>query len=325
MKRAPSSNKKTTNVRVKRTTTRKNVATTAAVDTAPRKKTAARTSAKAAPKTTTPKLSHTPLLGQPPKDWLDTFTLVEELRCKRTAPVDTIGCGSLAHKGPHFIYQTLIAGMLSSQTRDQATAAGVENLRKLPGGCTMKGIQGASEEEVATAIHMVGFANTKAKHIKETTSIVATKFKGKVPDSIEGLTSLPGVGMKMAQLVMQCGFNKTVGVCVDVHVHKICNTLGWVNTPNPERTRVQLESWLPQRFWGRINYLFVGLGQMIAQDKKNLLTQCLESSRPIEALKLVDSLGCDFRKFKDKYETVLTYAAAMRLPEVETFLKKQGL
>lgn len=131
--------------------------------------------------------------------------------------------------------------------------------------------------------------------------------------------------MKMAQLVMQCGYNKTVGICVDVHVHNICNKLGWVDSKNPERTRVALESWLPQKYWKEINYLLVGLGQMLQQDKQSLIQCCLSSTRPVAALKLVDTLGLDFRKFKNQEETTRTLAGKDIPRDLEQFLKKEGV
>jgi len=259
-------------------------------------------------------------LGAPPVNWQQTYNLIRELREKGSAPVDTIGCHELASKGPHYVYQTLLCAMLSSQTRDQATAMAINNLKMLDGGCTIETISKLEESALANEIRMVGFARTKAKHIKETTEIIK-KNGGKVPDTIKKLIELPGVGMKMAQLVMSCGHMQVVGICVDVHVHKICNKLRWVCTSNAEQTRQFLESWLPKGCWSEINPLFVGLGQMMQQQKKQLLLECLDCSRPIQALKLIDGLGYDFRTFKDGPRTLLTFAEAKRLPKVCAFLR----
>ncbi len=88
-------------------------------------------------------------------------------------------------------------------------------------------------------------------------------WDGDIPDTIEGLTSLPGVGPKMAYLCLSAAWNRTEGIGVDVHVHRITNLWGWNTTKNPEETRAALQSWLPQDRWREINSLLVGLGQAV--------------------------------------------------------------
>lgn len=88
----------------------------------------------------------------------------------------------------------------------------------------------------------------KAKHLKQTAKVLLEKYDGDIPDSVEGLCSLPGVGPKMAYLAMSCGWGHTVGIGVDTHVHRISNRLGWLPAPTktPEQTRKALEAWLPR-------------------------------------------------------------------------------
>lgn len=101
------------------------------------------------------------------------------------------------------------------------------------------------------------------RYIKQTAEILRDKWSGDIPDTITGLTSLPGVGPKMAYLCMSVAWNRTEGIGVDVHVHRITNMWGWNKTKNPEETRLALQSWLPHDRWREINSLLVGLGQSV--------------------------------------------------------------
>jgi endonuclease-3 len=112
-------------------------------------------------------------------------------------------------------------------------------------------------------INKVGFHNLKTKYIKQTAEILRDRFDSDIPDTIEGLVSLPGVGPKMAYLTMSAAWGKDEGIGVDVHVHRITNLWGWHKTQNPEQTRAALESWLPRDKWHDINNLLVGFGQTI--------------------------------------------------------------
>lgn len=101
------------------------------------------------------------------------------------------------------------------------------------------------------------------RYIKKTAEILRDEWNGDIPDTIQGLTSLPGVGPKMAYLCMSVAWNRTEGIGVDVHVHRITNMWGWNKTKNPEETRLALQSWLPHDRWREINSLLVGLGQSV--------------------------------------------------------------
>ena len=109
----------------------------------------------------------------------------------------------------------------------------------------------------------VGFHNLKTKYIKEAAEILRDKWDSDIPPTIEGLTSLPGVGPKMAYLCMSAAWGRDEGIGVDVHVHRITNLWGWHKTQKPEETRTALESWLPKDKWHDINNLLVGHGQTI--------------------------------------------------------------
>ena len=103
----------------------------------------------------------------------------------------------------------------------------------------------------------------KFRYLKQTAKILRDEWNSDIPDTIEGLTSLPGVGPKMAYLCLSAAWDKTEGIGVDVHVHRITNLWGWHKTKNPEETRVSLQSWLPRDKWREINYLLVGFGQTV--------------------------------------------------------------
>jgi len=180
-----------------------------------------------------------------------------------TAPVDSMGAEALPQgTGKQFRYQTLVGLMLSSQTRDQMTAKAFHNLQEnLPGGLTVESVRSCDDTELATLIHPVGFHVKKAGYLKKTAEILATKYDHDIPNNIKDLQSLPGVGPKMAHLAMLIAWNKAVGIGVDIHVHRICNRLGWVHTKTPEKTRLELESWLPKEHWLDVNFVLVGFGQ----------------------------------------------------------------
>ena len=107
----------------------------------------------------------------------------------------------------------------------------------------------------------MGFHNLKTKYIKQTAEILRDKWNSDIPDTIEGLVSLPGVGPKMGYLTLSAAWGRHEGIGVDVHVHRITNLWGWHKTQNPEQTRAALESWLPKDKWHDINNLLVGFGQ----------------------------------------------------------------
>ncbi len=173
--------------------------------------------------------------------------------------------------------------MLSSQTKDPVTHEAVRRLRSsLPGGLSVESVLAVDEAELAQLLHPVGFYRNKARFLKAASAILREKHGGDVPSSLDALMELPGVGPKMAFLVLSVAFGKTEGICVDTHVHRISNRLGWVRTWNhknessqdPERTRVALQQWLPREFWGPINVLLVGFGQQVCTPRQPKCHEC---------------------------------------------------
>ena len=162
-------------------------------------------------------------------------------------------------------FQTLIALMLSSQTKDTTNAIAMRRLQtELPSpGLTLENILAVEPAKLNEMIFVVGFHNNKTKYIKAAALILRDQYGGDIPDTIEGLMSLPGVGPKMAYLCLSAAWGRTEGIGVDVHVHRITNLWGWHKTKGPEETRFALEAWLPKDRWHEINHLLVGFGQTI--------------------------------------------------------------
>ncbi|KAE9414442.1 hypothetical protein Angca_004437, partial [Angiostrongylus cantonensis] len=201
---------------------------------------------------------------------------ITEMRQAGDAPVDTMGCHKLGDPlaSPEtFRFQVLMALMLSSQTKDEVTSAAMMRLRSH--GCSVNSMLDISTDDLEKLLHPVGFYKKKAVFIKKVAEILKEKYHGDVPDSVEDLCSLPGVGPKMAHLVMQIAWNRVDGIAVDTHVHRIVNRLGWMTTDTPEKTRSKLQEMLPKSHWTTINPLLVGFGQQICLPVKPKCGTCL--------------------------------------------------
>jgi endonuclease-3 len=125
---------------------------------------------------------------------------------------------------------------------------------------TPKQLLALSESDIAKLIYPVGFYRTKARQLRATSRILLEKFDGNVPDDIDTLVTLPGVGRKTANLVVIQGHGKP-GMCVDTHVHRISNRWGYVTTTTPEKTETALRGLLPKKHWMEYNDLLVSFGQ----------------------------------------------------------------
>lgn len=167
-------------------------------------------------------------------------------------------------------YLVLIACILSLRTNDKTTYPAT--LRMLELAKTPKEMKNVSQEELAKAIYPVGFYENKAKQIIELSKTIDEELNGQVPDEIEDLIKFKGVGRKTANLVLSLGFNKPA-ICVDVHVHRIFNRLGYIKTKTPEETEFALREKLPQKYWIDINTLLVTHGQNVC---KPIKPKCLE-------------------------------------------------
>ena len=157
-------------------------------------------------------------------------------------------------------FKILIGTILSSRTRDENTTKVVKTLFKRFRNA--KELAEGNIEEVKQIVHSIGFYNVKAKRIIEVSQLIVKRFDGKVPNSIEKLLELPGVGRKTANCVLVYGFN-IPAIPVDIHVHRISNRIGLVNTKTPEKTEIELSNIIDRRYWLKLNNTFVMYGQNV--------------------------------------------------------------
>lgn len=168
-------------------------------------------------------------------------------------------------------FRVLISCILSQQTKDQITGEASERLYQLADRPdTMLTL---SELQIARAIYPVSFYKTKARTIRGVCQDLLTRFNGRVPDSIETLLSLTGVGRKTANLVVTVGYGK-LGICVDTHVHRISNRWGYVSAKTPEQTEMALRRKLPKRHWIYYNDLLVPFGQHLCRPISPFCSRC---------------------------------------------------
>jgi len=160
----------------------------------------------------------------------------------------------------HDPFRILISTIISLRTKDQVTTVASRKLYAVAD--TPAEIAKLSVEKIEQLIYPAGFYHTKAKQIKEICRILVNDYDSSVPHTMEELLSFKGVGRKTANLVLALGFN-IPAICVDTHVHRITNRLGYVKTSVPEETEFALRKKLPEKYWLRINTLMVAFGQTI--------------------------------------------------------------
>ncbi len=168
-------------------------------------------------------------------------------------------------------FSILISTLLSLRTKDEVTAQASQRLFAL--ATTPEAMLRLSEERIRRAIYPVGFYRTKAKTIRHICRELIKRFDSRVPDTIEQLLTLKGVGRKTANLVVSLGYGKA-GICVDTHVHRICNRLGYVATKTPEETEFALRNKLPRRYWSTINTILVAFGRTVCRPVSPLCSTC---------------------------------------------------
>jgi len=168
-------------------------------------------------------------------------------------------------------FKVLIACILSLRTQDKTTGAASEKLFRI--ASTPEALSRLPIETIEKTIYPVGFYRVKAKTIKNLSRELVDNHNSQVPDSLEGLLALKGVGRKTANLVLTRGFNK-YGICVDTHVHRITNRWGLVATKSPDETEAALREVLPKRYWKGLNAILVAFGQNICKPLSPLCSQC---------------------------------------------------
>ncbi|CAI4052731.1 hypothetical protein SUVZ_15G1110 [Saccharomyces uvarum] len=233
-----------------------------------------------------------------PETFLPIYNRVRLMRSKVNTPVDSMGCSMIPVlvagkcgipsekvKPKNFRLQFLIGTMLSAQTRDERMAQAALNITeycldtlKIPEGLTLDGLLKIDESTLADLIQCVSFYSRKANFIKRTAQLLVDDFGSDIPYDIDGILSLPGVGPKMGYLTLQKGWGLIAGICVDVHVHRLCNMWNWVDPikcKTAEHTRKELQAWLPHSLWYEINTVLVGFGQLICMARGKRCDLCL--------------------------------------------------
>ena len=210
-------------------------------------------------------------------DWDAIFKNLESWRkriLRETEAEDPAVTALAAGKSetPAKAWTVLVSTILSLRTKDEVTRITSRRLlEKAPGP---KELISLGVEETARLAYPAGFYRTKAENLTKISAILLEQFAGKVPADMDALLSLPGVGRKTANLVLTEAFDM-YGICVDIHVHRICNRAGWTATATPEKTEAALREKLPKKYWKRINNLLVFYGQKTCRPVSPFCSQCV--------------------------------------------------
>jgi endonuclease-3 len=180
--------------------------------------------------------------------------------------------GTVAEQYSRDPWAVLVSTILSLRTKDEVTL--VTSARLLEQAKTPAELAALSEAAIAALAYPAGFYRTKAANLKKIAVILLEKYGGGVPADMDELLALPGVGRKTANLVLIEAFDLP-GICVDVHVHRICNRAGWIKTGNPEETEMTLREVLPRKYWKGINALLVLYGQQVCRPVSPYCSRCV--------------------------------------------------
>jgi endonuclease-3 len=168
-------------------------------------------------------------------------------------------------------YRVLVCGILSARSKDEKTVPVCKRLfERFP---TPESLLKAPIEDIEKTLKGIGLHRQKAKYLKEAVRLLLDRYGGKLPDTLEELVKFPGVGRKIANIILIHAFGKNT-IAVDTHVHRIANLLGLVNTKKPEETEAELKRITPPEYWREINYLLVGLGQTVCKPKSPGCERC---------------------------------------------------
>lgn len=200
---------------------------------------------------------------------MDIHRVIAILR--RTAAELAVPAVGVVHQRWRDPFRTLISCILSLRTQDKTTRSASMRLFDL--AATPEEMLKLSEETIREVIYPVGFYRRKAAQILEICRDLMNRFEGAVPDDIDTLLTINGVGRKTANLVVTVGFGKP-GICVDTHVHRISNRLGFVKTKTPDQTEKELRKKLPEEYWIEFNDLLVPFGQNICLPISPLCSTC---------------------------------------------------
>ena len=217
---------------------------------------------------TAPRSEHPPIMSirENSIDFDAVFTGLRELFHQHRAPVV-----DLIEAQTSDPFKVLVATILSARTKDETTTMVTQKLFARVNA--PEDLERLSVPELEELVHPAGFFRNKAKHLHELPRVLREEFDGEIPRTIEGLTRLPGVGRKTANLVLAIGF-RIPAVCVDVHVHRIMNRLGYVDTKTPLETEMALREKMPQKYWLEFNSYFVSFGQNLCHPRNPRCDRC---------------------------------------------------
>ena len=173
-------------------------------------------------------------------------------------------------------FQVLVATMLSAQTRDEVTHAASTRLFAVAD--TPRAMSKLTARRIERLIYPVSFYRNKAQHLRAACRILIDRYSGVVPATMEELLTLPGVGRKTANLVLILSHASRENICVDTHVHRIANRLGWVRTKTPDQTEQALYRVVPRRWWPRVNLVLVTWGQNVCRPVYPRCRACVVST-----------------------------------------------
>jgi endonuclease-3 len=177
--------------------------------------------------------------------------------------MDELAVEKISEDSKEDAFQVLIATMLSAQTKDAVTHAASTRLFRV--ARTPRTLAALRVDRIERLIYPVSFYRTKARHVKETCRQLMERFGGRVPGRMEDLLTLPGVGRKTANLVLILSHGSRDNICVDTHVHRIANRLGWVTTRTPDQTEQALYRAVARRWWAEVNLYLVTWGQNVCK------------------------------------------------------------
>ncbi len=205
--------------------------------------------------------------GKDPFDIDEVFRLLRQA----TAPLPKAAMFELRDRGYGSPFEQLVSALVSARTRDETTIPVC--LRLFAAARTPEAMAALPEEEIVRLLHGATFPEPKARDIRALSASIAAAG-GAVPDTVEGLTALRGVGPKIAALTLGVGFNKPA-ISVDIHVHRVANRWGYVAAKTPERTMQALAQALPERYWIEINERLVPFGKFVCTGERPGCGACL--------------------------------------------------
>lgn len=199
-------------------------------------------------------------------EWEQIFSLL-----RRETESVILPAVSEVSEDTHSPFRILISTVISLRTKDDVTRAASKRLFECAG--TPEQMLRLPAAKIGELIYPAGFYNRKSEQILKICDILINNYNGKVPNTEKDLSALPGVGIKTANLVLGLGYN-IPAICVDTHVHRIANRVGWIKTATPEKTEKALRKILPIEYWIEINDLLVKYGQLKCKPISPICSQC---------------------------------------------------